>query len=128
MSLSKKRELSGIAKAVGRELRKRSTHSESVLWEMLKNRNLINKKFLRQHPLFYDIAGKESFFIADFYCHEKKLVIELDGDYHKYKLTEDKERSNILACLGLKVIRFTNKNVEQEINEVIKTIISELKK
>jgi very-short-patch-repair endonuclease len=128
MSLSKRRELSGIAKVIGRELRKCSTHSESVLWEMLKSRNLMNKKFLRQHPIFYDIAGKESFFIADFYCHEKKLVVELDGDYHKYKLTEDKERSDILTCLGLRVIRFTNKNVEQEINEVIKALISELKK
>jgi very-short-patch-repair endonuclease len=126
MSLSKKRELSGIAKAVSRGLRNRSTHYESVLWEMLRDRNLLNKKFLRQHPIFYDSNGTESFFIADFYCHEKKLIIELDGEYHKYKLTKDRDRTEILNSLGLKVIRFTNENVGMETEAVIKTILDEL--
>jgi len=69
MSLNKKRELSEVAKFVCRELRKNSTEAENILWDALRNRKLDNKKFLRQHPLFYDITGKESFFIVDFYCH-----------------------------------------------------------
>jgi very-short-patch-repair endonuclease len=126
MSQSKKKELSEISKAISRELRKCSTYAESILWEMLRNRNLVKKKFFRQHPMFYDLTGKESFLIADFYCHEKKLIIELDGEYHRYQLTKDKDRTRILTALGLKVIRFTNETVENKFEEVIETILKEL--
>jgi len=115
MSLNSKQKLVEVSKTVCRELRRRSTNSEKILWEHLRNRNLLIKKFYRQYPLFYDLKGRESFFVADFYCYEEKLVIELDGEYHKYRLTEDIERTLILDSLGLKVIRFTNKEVEQNI-------------
>lgn len=85
MSLNRKNKLLEVAKTVCRELRKNSTKVEKILWEYLRNRNLLNKKFYRQYPLFYDLTGRESFFVADFYCHEEKLVIELDGEYHKYR-------------------------------------------
>jgi len=126
MSLNNRQELVEIAKVVCRDLRKRSTKAEDTLWEYLRNRKLLNKKFYRQYPLFYDLTGKESFFIADFYCYEAKLIIELDGEIHKYKLKEDKNRTNILNILGLQVIRFKNKEVEENVNLVLEKIKEEL--
>jgi len=126
MSLNNRQELVEIAKVVCRDLRKRSTKAEDTLWEYLRNRKLLNKKFYRQYPLFYDLTGKESFFIADFYCYEAKLIIELDGEIHKYKLKEDKSRTDILKMLGLKVIRFKNKEIEGNLNFVLEKIKEEL--
>jgi len=118
MSLNKKKELALLAKSIARELRKNSTKAEQMLWNIVRDRKLFGKKFLRQHPIFYDISGKESFFIADFYCHEKKFVIELDGEIHKYQLTKDNLRTEILNSLGLQVVRFTNGSVINEIDTV----------
>ena len=126
MSLDSRKKLVEIAKIVCRDLRRRSTNAEERLWERLRNRQLLNKKFYRQYPLFYDITGKESFFIADFYCYEAKMIIELDGEMHKYKLKEDKRRTDILNMLGLKVMRFKNEEVEKNINLVLKKIKEEL--
>jgi very-short-patch-repair endonuclease len=83
MSLNKEKELREIAKIVCRDLRKRSTKAEQIIWEVVRNHKLDTKKFYRQYPIFYDITGKEPFFIADFFCFEEKLVIELDGATHK---------------------------------------------
>jgi very-short-patch-repair endonuclease len=65
------------------ELRLDMTDAELLLWQQLKNRKLSGYKFLRQHPIVYkaDFKGL-NYFIADFYCHEKKAVIELDGPIH----------------------------------------------
>jgi very-short-patch-repair endonuclease len=122
MSLNRKRELAGIAKVVCRELRKKSTQAEIILWSVIRNRKLEGRKFLRQHPLFFDMTGKVSFFVADFYCHEEKLIIELDGKYHKYRLKEDEERSRILDFLGLSVIRFKNEKIINNLDKVINEI------
>ncbi len=101
MSLNKKWELRELAKVFCRDLTKKSTKAEQILWRSLRNRYLDGRKFLRQHPLFYDLNGKESFFIADFYCYEEKLIIELDGEYHKYRLAEDNLRSDIIKYFGI---------------------------
>ncbi|HQJ45604.1 MAG TPA: endonuclease domain-containing protein [Ignavibacteriaceae bacterium] len=122
MSLNKKRELRELAKVVCRDLRKNSTKAEQMLWKFLRSRNLDGRKFLRQHPLFYDLNGKESFFIADFYCHEEKLIIELDGEYHKYRLAEDNLRSDIIKYFGIRIIRFKNEKVIDDLTNVIKEI------
>ncbi len=127
MSLNSRAKLVEVAKVVCRDLRKRSTNAEKVLWEELRNKKLSGKKFYRQHPIFHDITGKETFFIADFYCHQNKLIIELDGEYHKYRLTEDLERTDILKSLGLKVLRFKNREVEEDIDLVLKRIKEEIK-
>jgi very-short-patch-repair endonuclease len=108
MSLNAQKNLTIIAKTLCRELRKKPTMAESILWELLRNRNIVNAKFFRQYPLFYDLNGKESFFIADFYNDEKKLVIELDGEYHKYRLAYDAERTSIINYLGITVLRCSN--------------------
>ena len=122
MSISKRKVLTEIAKIVCRDLRRNSTSAEELLWEAIRNRKLDDKKFLRQHPLFYDITGKESFFIADFYCHEEKLIIELDGVYHKYRLKGDNERTKILEFLGMKVMRFKNEEIMTNLESVLSKI------
>jgi very-short-patch-repair endonuclease len=90
----------------------------------LRRKKICGKKFLRQYPFFHDISGKETFFAGDFYCHEEKLIVELDGKYHKYRLKEDEERTKILNSLGLKVIRFNNKEITNNLGYVL----SEIKK
>jgi len=90
MSLNRKKELSLIAKEFCRDLRANQTNSENIIWEIIRNRKLFGKKFLRQHPIFYDMLGKESFYICDFYCHELKLVIEINGKIHDYNKENDK--------------------------------------
>lgn len=126
MSLNRKKELSTISKEISRSLRKKATEAENILWNILKSRQLANKKFLRQHPFFYDLNGTESFFIADFYCAEKGLIIELDGEYHKYRLTEDAQRTEILQQLGLRILRFTNEAVNDSLDYVVKSILDAL--
>ncbi len=126
MSLNKKIELQNIAKIFCRELRKNQTRTEKILWQAIRNEKLLNKKFRRQHPIFHDIECKESFFILDFYCYENKLGIELDGAIHQYKLKEDEHRTKILNSLGIKIMRFRNYEIENNLNKVLLTIRNEL--
>jgi len=100
-------------RANANKLRKQMTHAEKLLWNKLKNNQVLGFKFRRQHPI--DI------FIADFYCHKAKLIIEVDGEIHnsKHNKESDKGRTIELEELGLTVIRFTNKEVEDNINDVI---------
>ena len=119
MSLNSKTKLVAIAKVICRELRNNSTKAEKKFWDMVRNKKLNGKKFYRQYPFFHDITGKETFFIADFFCYEEKLIIELDGKYHKYRLKEDKERTKILNHLGLRLIRFSNDDIMNDLNGVI---------
>lgn len=124
MSLNNKRKLVEVAKSMCRELRQNSTESERLLWESVRAKKL-GKKFYRQYPIFHDLTGKETFFVSDFYCHEMKLIIELDGKYHQYRLKADKERTKILNHLGLKVIRFKNEEVINYLDGVVVKIKKE---
>ena len=125
MSLNNKKKLVDVAKVVCRELRKNSTEAEREFWEAVRTKKL-GKKFYRQFPFFHDITGKETFFVADFYCHEEKLIVELDGKYHQYRLKEDKERTKILNCLGLRVIRFRNEEIINDLSGVVMKIKKEM--
>jgi len=100
----------------GKELRRSSTKAEKILWEYLRDRKLDGLKFRRQHPL--------DKFIADFYCHEKKLVVELDGAVHDDKMNAqyDEARTYELAGSGISVIRFRNYEVEKDIETVLMKI------
>jgi len=73
---------------------------------------LKSKKFLRQHPIRFEMDGRRRFFIADFYCHEKKLVLEIDGKIHQRQKDYDQLRTHIINTLGIKVIRFKNEEIE----------------
>ena len=122
MSLNKKCELVKIAKIVCRDLRQRQTNAEQIFWETVRNRKFYNLKFVRQFPFFHDITGKETFFVADFFCFEKDLIIELDGVIHKYKLKDDSNRTKILKALGLNVIRFRNDEIENNLSVVLEKL------
>ncbi|MBN4062283.1 MAG: hypothetical protein COA57_12145 [Flavobacteriales bacterium] len=99
-----------------RDLRKSQTKAEKMLWHILRNRNIGNHKFRRQHPI-----GP---FFADFYCHEALLVIEVDGDIHELKEVKeyDAERQEYIEGLGLTVLRFTNEEVLEEPDRVAEEI------
>jgi very-short-patch-repair endonuclease len=97
-------------------LRRNETKAEKLLWEKLRNNQLGGLKFRRQHPV--------NIYIADFYCHKFKLIIELDGDYHNQEEQKQKDevRTEVLKLNDLKIIRFKNEEVEQDINQVLITI------
>ena len=97
-------------------LRRNETKAEKLLWEKLRNNQLEGLKFRRQHPV--------NIYIADFYCHKFKLIIELDGDYHNQEEQKQKDevRTEVLILNGLKIIRFKDEEVEQDINQVLTTI------
>ena len=103
---------------LARELRKEQTETEKILWQYLRDRKFQGKKFRRQHV----ISG----FIADFYCPEEKLVIELDGSVHLTQKEYDNERQKIIEDLGIKVLRFKNKDVQCKIKKVLLTIKNNL--
>ena len=87
-----------------KELRKAQTPAEQILWARLRNRGLCGLKFKRQHAL-----GP---FIADFYCAQHRLVVELDGGIHLGRAEQDTERTAQLADHGYKVLRLRNEEVE----------------
>ena len=107
---------SGFLKA--QSLRENSTEAEVYLWERLKSNQFQGLEFRRQHPI--------GIYIVDFYCHQHKLIIELDGEYHntQVQIKKDQERTDFLCFQGLKVIRFTNEQALTEIDGVL-DIISE---
>jgi len=99
-----------------RMLRNRMTNSEKLLWEKLKGKQLLGLRFRRQHPI--------DFFIVDFYCHDARLVIEIDGEIHKDQAEYDDGREAEIERFNIKVIRFTNYEVNNDIESVIAKIIS----
>lgn len=90
------------------------TDAEALLWCRLRNRQLFGHKFRRQQPI-----GK---YIADFYCPEAKLIIELDGHEHANQIEYDAERSTWLQALGYAVIRFWNGDVLRNLSGVLEEI------
>jgi len=97
-----------------RALRKNMTQAEKILWEKLNRKQFEGLKFRRQHPI--------NQFIADFYCHEIKLAIELDGEIHNYQKEYDIGRTFEIEKYGIRIIRFKNDEVINNLNEVLKKI------
>jgi very-short-patch-repair endonuclease len=97
-------------KQIIRTLRKNQTESEELFWQEFRNRKFMGLKFNRQSPIIYqtDKTNEHFFFVADFYCFEKKLVIELDGAIHQFQKEKDYNRDKVIEGLGLKVIRINN--------------------
>ncbi|MCF8231968.1 MAG: endonuclease domain-containing protein [Bacteroidales bacterium] len=96
-----------------KQLRKKMTPAERKLWKHLRNRKLLNLKFRRQHPIRY--------YIADFYCHEVRLVIELDGGIHsRQEIKErDENRQAEIERFDLYVLRFKNEQVMEDVGGVL---------
>lgn len=97
-------------------LRKECTPAEKFLWKIIRDRKIKGFKFRRQHPIYR--------FVADFYCNEALLVIELDGNIHEVDEVRayDKEREDLLKELGLTVLRFTNEEVFSKTDRVVNII------
>ena len=98
------------------ELRHAETEAEKKLWSLLRNRQLKGKKFRRQHAF--------TNYILDFYCHECKLAVELDGNFHASEDQQlyDEARTSLLNEYGIKVIRFWNSEVMNEPEKVLEKI------
>ena len=100
------------------QLREAMTPAELVLWESLRMNKLNGFRFKAQHPI--------SYFVADFYCHSARLVVELDGnvhdsvDQHEY----DTNRTYILEEFGIRVVRFRNDEVFEQLRGVLAKIAS----
>ena len=99
-------------------LRKNMTKAEIVLWSKLKGKQLNGLKFRRQ-------CGINNY-VVDFYCPELKLAIEIDGDVHAYnsRIVYDEKRQKEIEALGIKVLRYTNNDVIQNIEGVLYDIIA----
>jgi very-short-patch-repair endonuclease len=107
---------------LSRKLRKRMTPGEKILWKKLRRKKINGVRIRRQHPIEY--------FIADFYCHEARLVIEVDGLIHisKERKDYDLNRNAEMDRLGIKVIRFSDWDVKNNMTQVIATINDEISK
>lgn len=103
-----------------RLLRANETKAEKALWKKLSNNQLNGLRFKRQHPI--------DKYIADFYCHKYKLVIEIDEAYHNNQKQHENDeiRDNVMIELGLHVIRFSDNEVFNNIDNVIDKITSYL--
>ena len=103
-----------------RELRKSQTPAEQILWDMLRDRRFLNLKFRRQHQI--------GDYIADFYCHDLKLIIELDGSIHRLSDIEKKDikRDNYLNSLGFKILCIQNQAVFDNPDKVLEMIHKEI--
>ena len=99
-----------------RVLRSNMTRAEIILWSRLRSKKVNGYKFRRQQPLFE--------YVVDFYCHELKLIIEVDGEIHSEKTRYDSKRDNILKINGYHILRFTNFEVETAVDSTINKIIS----
>lgn len=101
-----------------REMRKSATSAEDLLWRCLRGKRLMNCKFRRQHPI-----GR---YIADFYCHEGRLIVEVDGCGHDLsdQSKHDEVRDGFLASSGYRTLRFTNAEVLGNTEAVLNAILT----
>ncbi|WP_030008200.1 endonuclease domain-containing protein [Picosynechococcus sp. NKBG042902] len=106
--------------AAARRLRVNLTPAEAKLWEALRGKKLDGFKFRCQHPVEQ--------FILDFYCPSCKLVVEIDGEIHRDRQEYDQARTEKLEILGYRVIRFSNDEVMNHLDDVLERIRAELKR
>ncbi len=95
------------------------THAEEKLWNVLRGRRLNGLKFRRQHPVDQ--------FVLDFYCVEHHLAVEVDGEVHTTldQAARDEERTMWLHAKGIRVLRVTNDEVENDLDGVLRRIVEE---
>lgn len=106
-------------KPLARQMRREPTPAEARLWQRLRKRQVLGRKFRRQHTI--------ERFIVDFYSRDARLVVEVDGPIHEYTPEEDAIRQAFLESQGLKVIRFTNQEVLQNIEGVVEQITATIR-
>ena len=91
------------------------TPAETRLWKHLRRKQLAGLRFRRQHPI--------DRFILDFYCPQHKLAVEVDGGIHASRVERDEVRTEWLEARGYRVVRFTNRQIEKELPEVLEEIL-----
>ena len=103
-------------KQASRDLRNNMTEAEKLLWSKLRGKQILGLQFYRQKPIFN--------YIVDFYCPAANLVIECDGSQHftEEGLEADRIRDEALAELGLKVLRFDNGQVLNQLDDMVEEI------
>lgn len=101
-------------KEFARKLRKNSTLSEVLLWQHLKNKQMLGYDFHRQKPI--------EEYIVDFFCSRLKLIIEIDGESHSERLPQDWKRQEKLESLGFNVLRFWDSDVKNNLEGVLLSI------
>ncbi|MEH2137323.1 endonuclease domain-containing protein [Nostoc sp.] len=101
-------------KPLARQMRCEATPAEKLLWQKLRDKQLLGFKFRRQQTI--------DRFIVDFYCNEARLVVEVDGEIHDYTQQEDAIRQEFLESLGLQVVRFRNEDVLERMEGVLQDI------
>ncbi|UJS18768.1 MAG: DUF3387 domain-containing protein [Candidatus Jettenia sp.] len=103
-----------------RELRKNQTKAEEIFWELVRNKGFLGLKFRRQHQIGH--------YIVDFYCHSERLIIEFDGKVHNTseQRKKDEIRDKYLKSLGNKVLRFSNAELIEYTENVLKVIVESL--
>ncbi len=101
-----------------KEMRKEPTVAEDILWQELRGHKLNRLKFRRQHSI--------DKFVVDFYCREKKLIIEVDGEIHDFQKEHDSIRQEILEGLGYAVLRFKNEEIINDLKKVLEKIKSSI--
>ncbi len=99
---------------LARKMRMNLTIPEEILWNELKTKKMEGFRFRIQHPIHR--------YILDFYCHEKKFAVEIDGDVHKHRKDYDDYRDEYLKSAGITTLRFKNEDVINNIDYVLSEI------
>jgi very-short-patch-repair endonuclease len=104
-----------------RQLRKEQTDAEKLLWYLLRGRSFCGFKFRRQYP----VSG----YILDFYCHQARLAVELDGGRHndEEQRLYDEERTKVLEATNIRVVRFWNNDVLNSVEAVLEELYAHLR-
>ena len=101
-------------KELARDLRKKMTLSEVLLWMELRKKQMLGFDFDRQRPI--------GDYIVDFYCKELSLAIEIDGNTHFFRYDEDERRQKALEKLGVRFLRFEDSEVRKNMTNVLRVI------
>jgi very-short-patch-repair endonuclease len=112
--------MADIARA--RQLRKKETWAEKLVWSWLRARRFADYKFRRQHPI--------GIYHLDFFCEEAELNVELDGSQHGFpdQRKHDLEREGFLQSRGIKTLRFWNSHLRRNTQSIRDVIFEELQK
>ncbi|RCX18262.1 very-short-patch-repair endonuclease [Anaerobacterium chartisolvens] len=104
-------------KQLAKEMRRHPTSGEQELWDKIRNKQLGGYRFLRQYAI--------SRYIADFYCSKAKTAVEVDGSIHEQdeRKEYDSIREEVIKAHGIRIIRFTNEEIIEDINNVLKRLL-----
>ncbi|MFA5130228.1 MAG: endonuclease domain-containing protein [Patescibacteria group bacterium] len=110
----------GNLKDRARQLRKNMTRAETMFWNVVRRKQFHGFKFVKQKPLLS--------YIVDFYCAQLRLVIEIDGSVHHESKEYDNDRTSDLQSFGIRIILYTNDQVEYDLSSVLNHLTDTIQK